>query len=993
MKTLGNRLSGTYLAVAIAGIAVALCLAILLVKVYRGQSELRQSVLTNFRQDLEKHAASLSYFYAERKNDLKNLPAKREISIFFENKALGMSMEYGLRASLIAIEESLDLVLKERMLGQDRIYTRFVFTDTTGKCLIDTEKTYILEPLGKDCRDFLTPERADPVIVVRRLNGQAQLIVSCPYFFKKEYAGQIIAWISTETVQKHLIGPDSRNHEKLLRVYSKEGNFYLPAGTDSLALSPLPDIVALGNPKYHRYRATHPKGGRVELIATWVVIQDTPLFLMGLIPREELFGYLSPRHLLIILGTLSLFCLVGGAIVWWANTRNVILRTRLEEAGNREQEIAEKNRQLEEEIIERKRMEEALRSAEENYRSIFENAVEGIFQSTPEGRCLSANPAMAKIHGYASSEELLAEVTDIERQVYVNPKDREALRRLMEYEGFVKGFEYQVYRKDGAKLWVTESARAVHDGCGNILYYEGFVQDITERKEAEELSRHLIAASPIGIFIIQDGMFQVVNQWFREITSLGDNNLAKVNRAEFVHPDDRQEVEKKAASMLAGKRFTPYEYRVSGKDGKVKWIMETVTPTSYQGKEAVLGFSMDITGHKELEKQLLQAQKMEAVGRLAGGVAHDFNNMLGAIIGYNEMLMKSLNREDPTYHYSLEIRKAADRAAVLTRQLLAFSRKQVLQPRKLNLNTVINDLERMLQRLIGEDIELLLNLDPAVAAVKADPGQMEQVLLNLAINARDATPQGGKLIISTANVNLSGALDRDRGDFTPGTYVILSVSDNGLGMDADTLDHIFEPFFTTKALGSGTGLGLSTVYGVVRQSGGYIEVSSSPGVGTTFKIYLPAVGESLETLTTEETEAEPLRGWETILLVEDEDILRQLIKNSLQMNGYKVLEARNSKEALAICERQRQPIHLLLTDVVMPQMSGRDLAQQLAQSYPELKVVYMSGYAEDVLFRQGVLETGITFLQKPFRQYEMTAKLRALLDTPASTEAGAEIRN
>ncbi len=978
-----HLLRRTYLAIVIAGITLAVCLALLLFKIYRGQMELRESVLNYFKQDLEKHAAGLSYFYAERKNDLKNLPTKREISIFFENKALGMSMEYGLRASLIAIQESLDQTLKERMLGEDQIYTRFVFVDSSGQCLIDSQRSSSPEPPSDKCGEFLTPARSNPVILVKQLNAKPQLIVSCPYFFKGAYSGQLVAWISPETVQKHLIGTGSQFHNKILRVFSSQGNFYLPTGTSGPTItSGLPDIAGKGVREYYQFNAVIQGGQPVEMISTWTPIHETPLFLVGVIPTHELFGYLSPWHLA-VLGSLSILSLFGVGVAWWTNTRNVILHTRLEEAAVREQEIGEKNRQLQEEIAERNRAEEALRSAEEKYRTIFENAVEGIFQSTPDGQFLSVNPAMAKMHGFASAEEMMAEIMDIKNQLYVDPKHRDDRQRLMANQGFVKGFECQVYKKGGAKLWVSQSARTVYDDKGDILYYEGFVQDITERKEAEELSRNLITASPVGIYIIQDGRFQLVNQWFQEITCFDKDELPRMNPAQLIHPDDRHEVQNQTSSMLEGKSSTPYEYRVVAKGGKIKWIMETVIPANYQGKEAVLGFFLDITGHKELEKQLLQAQKMEAVGRLAGGVAHDFNNMLGAIIGYTEMLMKRLNQDDPTYLYGEEIRKAADRAAMLTRQLLAFSRKQVLQPQKLNLNAVISDLEKMLRRLIGEDVDLILNLDPALAAVKADFGQMEQVLLNLAVNARDAMPQGGQLAISTANINLDDAYPQKQADFTPGSYMVLTVSDNGLGMHAETLDHIFEPFFTTKELGSGTGLGLSTVYGIIKQSGGFIEVSSETGSGTTFKIFLPAIGEAVDSIEAMPADAEPLRGTETILLVEDEDILRKLIKNALEMNGYTVIEARNSREALMMCERYPEAIHLMLTDVVMPQMSGRELAQRLAKLRPEIKVIYMSGYAEDVLFRQGVLDASIMFLQKPFRQYELTAKVRKVLDAPS----------
>jgi PAS domain S-box-containing protein len=979
--TLRRKLwKGPYLALALTSITVAVCLAILLLKVFWGQMALKESLLNDFGQGLEKHAAALSYFYTERKNDLNNLPTKREISIYFENKALGMSLEYGLRASLIAIRESFNQLLRERLLGRDPIYTRFLFADPEGRCLIDTEEASQSSPSHNYCQEFLTPDKTEPLILVRKLDNQAQIIVSCPYSFKGQYSGQIIAWISMETMQKHLIGPKSRYGNKIVRIFSSHGDFYLPA--DNEVSINLPEVTTLMATKYCQYCVTDSQGASVEMISALVPIHDTPLSLVGIIPNRELMGSLSPWHFLVALGALSLLSMGGGGVVWWGHTRNLILQTRLEEAAIREQEIAEKNRQLEEEIVERKRAEASARQAEEKYRAIFDNAVEGIFQSTPEGAFLSVNPAMAKMHGFASPQEMLQEVTDIKQQLYVDPQRRDDRQKLMARQGFVQGFECQVYKKGDGKLWVSQSARTVTDDRGNVVYYEGFVQDVTERKEAEELSRNLITAAPIGIYIIQDGKFQVVNQWFNEITSLSKDELARISPAQLAHPDDRQEVERKAALMLEGQSSTPYEYRVLGKGGEVKWIMETVTPATYRGKAAILGFSMDVTAHKELEKQLLQAQKMEAVGRLAGGVAHDFNNMLGAIIGYNEMMLKRLDSSDQIHHYGEEIRKAADRAAMLTRQLLAFSRKQVLQPQRLNLNTIINDLERMLRRLIGEDIDLVLNLDPTVATVKADSGQMEQVLLNLAVNARDAMPKGGKLIISTTNVHMRVAVVQEQADFAPGPYVLLTVSDDGLGMSAETLDHIFEPFFTTKALGSGTGLGLSTVYGIIRQSGGFIEVNSEPGLGTSFKIYLPTVGESLELSKGPGIEAEPLRGWETILLVEDEDILRQLIKNALVMNGYNVLEARGSREALAICQGSREPIHLMLTDVVMPQMSGRELALRLEQLRPEIKVLYMSGYAEDVLSRQGVLESSIPFLQKPFRQYELTAKIREVLDAP-----------
>jgi PAS domain S-box-containing protein len=388
----------------------------------------------------------------------------------------------------------------------------------------------------------------------------------------------------------------------------------------------------------------------------------------------------------------------------------------------------------------------------------------------------------------------------------------------------------------------------------------------------------------------------------------------------------------------------------------------------------------ELTGRKRLEEQLLQAQKMEAVGRLAGGVAHDFNNVLTAITGYADLLLMNLGDLDPWRKDVEEIKKAADRASTLTHQLLAFSRKQVLQPRVLNLNAVVANMEKMLRRLIREDIDLVAVLDPALGNVKADPGQTEQVIMNLAVNARDAMPQGGKLTIETMNVYLDEDYARQHVDVQPGPYVMLAVSDTGIGMNEETLSYIFEPFFTTKEKDEGTGLGLSTVYGIVKQSGGHIWVYSEPGQGTTFKVYLPQVEEVIELLEPSSVPTELPQGSETVLLVENADIVRGLAHRVLLQNGYTVLEARHGEEAFLICEQHEGPIHLLVTDVVMPGMSGRELAERLTTSYPETKVLYMSGHTDNAIVRHGVLEPDIAFLQKPFTPDVLARKVREVLD-------------
>lgn len=394
----------------------------------------------------------------------------------------------------------------------------------------------------------------------------------------------------------------------------------------------------------------------------------------------------------------------------------------------------------------------------------------------------------------------------------------------------------------------------------------------------------------------------------------------------------------------------------------------------------------DVTERRALEEQLRQSQKMEAVGRLAGGVAHDFNNLLTVIKGYSELMLDQVKESDPLRPELEEVKKAADRAAALTRQLLAFSRKQVLAPKVLDLNFVISNLEKLLKRLLGEDVRLTVTLDASLGRVKADPGQTEQVIMNLAVNARDAMPGGGTLTITTENIFLD---QKNRPDHSipVGHYVVLHVIDSGTGMDAETKSRIFEPFFTTKEQGKGTGLGLSTVYGIVKQSGGYVWVDSQIGQGTTFKIFLPRVGDASEILPAVTAPAKKHAGDETILLVEDEDGVRALARTLLQKQGYKIIETSNGGEALLACERHPEAIHLLLTDVVLSQMSGRELAQRLASLRPEMRVLYMSGYSEEAIVQHGVLDSGTAFLQKPFNTESLVSKVREVLDAPLAKAA------
>jgi PAS domain S-box-containing protein len=504
-------------------------------------------------------------------------------------------------------------------------------------------------------------------------------------------------------------------------------------------------------------------------------------------------------------------------------------------------------------------------------------------------------------------------------------------------------------------------------------------------RQHEELLRQLIDANPSMIYVKDaDGRFVVVNRAAAEMHGATPDALVGKTDADLGHSAD--EVERFRAGdldvMTSGRlKVIPEEPLTSPATGKTRWLQIIKVPLVLPADPAprVLIVATDITERRQLEEQLRQAQKMEAVGQLAGGIAHDFNNLLTAIIGNADFLLQDLPAGAATREDVSEIRQAADRAASLTRQLLAFSRKQVLQPRVLDLNHLVTGVERMVRRLLAENIETHLRLASDLGLVHADPGQLEQVVLNLVVNARDAMPDGGKLIIETADVQLDQTYAADHVGVTPGPHIMLAVTDTGVGMDEQTQARLFEPFFTTKGPGKGTGLGLSTVHGIVQQSGGSIWVYSEPGRGTTFKIYLPRA-EAGATPPEQAPPGAPARGTETILLVEDAYAVRALASRALEAAGYTVLASEDGAQAEVLAARHDGPIHLLLTDVVMPGISGSQLAKRIAALRPDIRVLYMSGYTDDAIVHNGVLDAGTSYLEKPFAPEALARKVRDVLD-------------
>ena len=639
---------------------------------------------------------------------------------------------------------------------------------------------------------------------------------------------------------------------------------------------------------------------------------------------------------------------------------------------------------------ERQGMSEAVLRAEARYRGIFENAVEGLFRTTIEGRLVEANPALAKIYGFDSAADLLAAPVGFWDRCLDADRGVELQRRLQE-EGGLASFEAEMRRGDGRVIWTATSARKVQDEQGSSCY-EGSIEDVTERRHAVEALREsesryqaLVRTSMDGFYVMDSGgRLLEVSDRCCDILGYPREMLIGMWMTDLAMPEESESQRKFAESVLS-EGWGRLESRYRRNDGQP--IDVEVSTVLLPRRGLMLNFVRDITRRKQAEdalrrseEQLRQAQKMEAVGRLAGGVAHDFNNLLTVISGNAEFLLEGIAEADPLRNDAREILAAGERAASLTRQLLAFSRKQVLQPQVINLNQIVLGVQKMLRRLIGEDIELSTKLAQDLANVRADPGQIEQVILNLAVNSRDAMPSGGKLTIETENVELDSDAE-DRPELTRRRFVRLSITDTGCGMDEQTLSQIFEPFFTTKEAGRGTGLGLSTVYGIVKQSGGQIGVCSALNCGTTLRIDLPRELESVHGATPPAPHDDRAHGsGETILLVEDEEFVRNLIEQVLRTAGYTMLVAANGEQALRLCAGYLGPIHLVLTDMIMPQMSGREMVERLKHERRDVRVLYCSGYADNAVLQQSLQEPGAHHLAKPFSIMGLKRKVRDALD-------------
>lgn len=634
----------------------------------------------------------------------------------------------------------------------------------------------------------------------------------------------------------------------------------------------------------------------------------------------------------------------------------------------------------------------ALNENREQFKNLYENAPNVYFSIGMDGCIKRCNRRINDLLGCAVEDLIDRPFLSLyEDSPAGKDKARMLLKRFQAGES-ISDEELQMKKADGTPIWTSLTVKAIQDEQGQTVEHRSVIVDITYRKKAEEMLRNR------ELLLNEMGNIAKIGGWEHDLVSRkstwtkttykiieikpGDRIPGPDEHLDYYPPEHRKILEKAYHSSIeTGEQFD-IEVQCNTAKGRLLWVRVLGRPEYVNGEcVRMKGTIQDITEQKKVEVQLLQAQKMESVGRLAGGVAHDFNNMLSIIIGNAELILEEMDSANPHIANLREIYKAAERSANLTRQLLAFARKQIIAPKVLAVNTIMESMLNMLKRLIGEDIELIWLPSEKLWQVKMDPSQIDQILVNLCVNARDAIKGVGKIIIETDNITFNETYCSKHIGFIPGNYTMISFTDNGCGMDSKTLDTLYEPFFTTKKTGEGSGLGLATVYGIVKQNKGFINVYSEPGMGTTFKIYLPRHYEIKEKKPKKATEQETVNGHETILLVEDEKAILKMTTMMLKRLGYSVLTASTPDEAIGIVKNTNScKIDLLMTDVIMPGMNGQELSKKLTCLYPSLKCLFMSGYTANVIAHRGILDKGVKFISKPFSKQDLAVKIRELLD-------------
>jgi PAS domain S-box-containing protein len=863
--------SRRWLAMLAAALLLFALVGYLLMINFRSASTIRENLLDQHSQRVRLEASSLGHFLDSAARDLRNLADSREVASFFENRDLGMSMEYGLALSLVPIRERLVGTVESEVPTEVLPFARVALLDAAGSTLADSAG-----PAASSWTEPLDPSGKHDGV---RLSGNGRdLMLTRTHWFKGRHVGYLVAWVRPDAALDQVSGGSTdgaavRGKGSMLLLLSADNQPFRPVARH-FARQLVPDDISPA------LAAIQPDGRMVEQvgsadehrvpggsIAMRVPVPGHPLTLLEVNPASNLMGGLSPRRTAISLTVAAAAVLAVVLAAVFFQTKSLLLRARLDASLAREKEVADKHRALEAEMAERKRLADARALLSQ----AIDQAAEGIALTGVGGLVEYCNPAFATLTGLPAGDLMGASLASLfGSDEQIANTIGEALRAATVWKS-----EMAVRRADGSTVDAEVMISPVRGAGGQVM------------------------------------------------------NMVLVAR--------------------------------------------------------------DVTEEQRLRAQLRHAQKLDAVGKLAGGVAHDFNNLLAVIISYADSTLHSLEDGNPLREDIAEIRRAGLRAAELTRQLLAFSRKQVLNPALVDTRAAVESVEKMLRRVIGANVEFVTSSAPDLWPIRFDPGQLEQVIVNLAVNARDAMPDGGKLTISTSNVSLSAVEARNHPDGMPGPYVRMSVSDTGVGMTPSIVAQLFEPFFTTKEVGKGTGLGLSTVYGIVRQSRGFVAVESHPGRGTTFRVYLPAepaaeAGTGGPSFPTVEASVRPDTPAETVLVVEDEKQLRTLLQKRLEDSGYRVLTATDGVDALEVAAGHRGMIHILVSDIVMPRMGGLQLAGPFLIRHPEALVIFMSGYSDEAVSKAVELGLAAAIIRKPDQISDLPALLRRLLDRSRVSE-------
>jgi PAS domain S-box-containing protein len=837
-------------------ISAALLLALvgfLLFNNYRSQTSLRSTLLAQFADENERLTRELTVFFNNRKEELFSLAEPRTIEALSAERAPGAGRERGIRPDLSPVRDTFRALIEHNRIGSDGPYERLVLIDEAGRMLVDARA-----PDGRDRQSAVPASLREPLhreTTVLALNGGTEVLLSRACYSQDRYAGQLLAWVRTHFLFDFVLRHHEASTYRHVLLYGND----IVAGQEGIGPVSVPPIDDIGASV--EVAGMWRDGTQQPLLAVKNLVTNSPFSLVTVAPVRDVIGRLDPRNLLITMAVLAAAIIGSAVFVSRQYLRSLVLQARLDESLRHQQEVTDKNRQLEREVTERRQAEDALRRSEEQYRALVETSLDVIYANDPDGTVRSLNAAFEKTTGWKRGD------------------------------------------------WIGKP----------------FV--------------------------------------------------------EILHPDDRPQASQIFQDVLAGKQRSGHMLRCRTAGGDYRTAEFSSAPLMRDGKiVGTFGVARDVTERKRLEDQLRHAAKMEAVGQLAGGVAHDFNNMLSVIIGYGNLLLEELE-PDSTLRPQMDlIMTSAERAARLTQNLLAFSRKQVIAPQPIDLASVLRGMEPLIDRLIGEDVVVSVNLPAEPLTIKADSSQMEQIFMNLAANARDAMPKGGRLIISADRIEIDRRFRTLHGFGKPGAYAVVTVEDTGMGMKEGIRERIFEPFYTTKKTGKGTGLGLSIVFGIIKQHYGYIDVTSTLGKGTAFTVYLPLLPDKGAVEEDAQQPSASSGGTETILLAEDNAEVRTMLTTVLREAGYRVVEAVDGEDAVARFREHGADIGMLLFDVIMPNRNGKEAYDAIRALRPEVKVLFVSGYAGDLLGKSGISDQKFNFLAKPVHPRELLAKVRSVID-------------